>query len=165
MRAGELSFWKDFVAGMDLLADKRRWARNDKSGEMSEFIQLLAKKNISRFKKLWSVLSRDKTRHSTNLANTVMVLSEDTVQQVKRKTGYDLHRPDNLQNYFSDTMSLMIFIVNPEYRTVRLYLNGIDGATDYNYDAFKPKGAKQDVGGFMDALTALASGRGQNLRF
>ena len=161
-KAGEISFWKGFVLGITDLERQREIMKKDKDNTFKEYKSINMKKRVRFFKQFLSMIfmeskvsEREYQKNSKNIANSVLVLAENSVKQCKAETGFDLHNKMDRFNYFSRTMSMLIYVVDPMYNRVTLYMNGIDDVGNYTYEQFKPKGKNSDVVNILKAIQEL----------
>lgn len=160
VRAGEISFWKDFIFQADRIRDRSRIARADKSGALGEFQDLVSRKDS---KSVGDQLTKERNDRSRNLSSNMMVFTEDTVARAKAAIGIDLHRTDHRETYMRNTFTLILAIVDPRYARVSLYFHGMKDSGTYSYQQFK--GPRKGVDP-TDLVSILASlGRGQAPKF
>ena len=127
----------------------------------SKFLSTVAKKDKYA---LADVSSKSAAAHSSNLANSVVVFSEDTVTRAKADSGIDLHNDQDRQRYFRDAYAMIVAIVDPLHQRVTIYFNGLDGALECSYSDFRSKDAKFDPKDFMAALQAFSTNSVARLR-
>lgn len=142
-RVGEIRFFKDFLLNFDVLKKSQQAAMRDKSGGYSEYNKHVNKKNIKFVERLNNMFGNTGKAASSNVANAVFVVSEETIKHVKLEQGIDLTKSADVQKFFKLSYSMMLFIVDQTSSMVRLYLNGWDDPVDYSYkdmDIFKSKG-------------------------
>ena len=162
MRAGELAFWKDFILHRDLIQRQRSVVKDPRTAAaFNDFLKTVAKKDKYA---LADVTDKSTAARSSNLANSVVIFSEDTVAQAKADSAIDLHNDRDRQRYFRDTYSMSICIVDTIHQRVTIYFNGLDGSIDSSYSDFKPKDSKFDPKDFMTALTAFSNNSVGRLR-
>ena len=165
-RAGELAFWRDFVFSMDIYSNRRRIARNDVDGVLNDYLNEQVRKDANTLMNLvGALLGKDPEKalkagpDKRNVANSVLIFSEETVQRTKAEVGFDLHDAGDRGKYFRETYSMLIYVVDPMYNTVKLYMNGIRGVGTYTFDAFKAKGKNNEVVNLMAAIAAMTQGQ------
>lgn len=159
-RAGEIKFWRDFVFHVDLLEKKRNVFRSDTSGILYEYLSDQLKKDTKSIQALFKALTEAKPERSgRNIANSVMIFSEDTVMRVKADTGFDIHRASDRSRYFRQTYTMILYVVDPMYNKVTMYMNGVDAVGEYTFDDFKPKGKSNDVVDMLKAIQSMNQGR------
>ena len=146
-RVGELSFWRDLVFCVDKIEAQTKAARADTNGAYRQFLAETAKKDRDQLTNLLNQAHGESSSQlaSKNIANTVLVFSEETVKAAKAETGIDLHKDADRHRYFVETYAMIIAIVDPFHRQVTLYQNGISGGSDLSYDAIKISGGKDDT--------------------
>lgn len=155
MRAGELSFWKDFIFQRDHILRLKAISKDPATAAaFNDFQKTIAKKD--RYA-LGDVTDRTTANHSQNLANSVVIFTEDTVAQAKSDSGIDLHNEADRKRYFRNAYAMIVIVVDPMHQRVTIYFNGIDGALNCSYSEFKPKDSKFDPNEFMQALTAFST--------
>jgi hypothetical protein len=155
MRAGELSFWKDFVFKVDVLNAKKNVVKDPNAASaMRNYLSTISKKDMYA---LGDASSKKSVTRSANLANSVVILSEETIAQAKADSNIDLHREADRQRYFRDTYTMLIAIVDTIHQRVTIYFNGIDGELDVSYNEFRPRDQKFDPNMFMQALSAFST--------
>ena len=162
MRAGELTFWKDFLLHHDLIKRQKSIIKDPaKAKAFSDFLKTVAKKDKYA---LDDVTDRIGSRQSANLANSVIIFSEDTVTQAKNDSGVDLHNTSDRIRYFRDTYTMILVIVDPLHQRVTVYFNGLDGDINASYNDFHPKDSKFDPKELVTALQAFSSNSINRLR-
>lgn len=162
MRAGELTFWKDFVLHRDLIRRQRAIIKDPKkAAAFSDFLKTVAKKDKYAID---DASDRLGSRQSQNLANSVIILSEDAIAQAKADSGIDLHNERDRVRYFRETYVMILVAVDPLHQRVTIYFNGIDGEINASYNDFRPKDQKFDPKDFMSALQAFSTNNIGRLR-
>ena len=155
MRAGELRFWKDFVFHQDLVRRNRSIIKNPQvAAAFSDYLRTINKKDAYAARDL---IVPPTGKVSSNLSNSVMVFSEDTVSRARVEAGINLHDAKTRHRYFSDSYTMMIIIIDPLHQRVTIYFNGIDGDLNLPYSHFKGKDSKFDPKDFMEAMSAFSS--------
>lgn len=165
-RVGELSFWRDLIARVDVIEDQIHTAKADKTGTFALFLAETAKKDRDTLANVinqaggidgWAHAAAAGNMASKNIANTVMIFSEDTVRAAKAETGFDMHKDSDRARYFSETYTMIIAIVDPYHHIVTLYMNGVPGKSENSYDSFKKK--KHDDNDLKALVALLTAGR------
>lgn len=171
-KAGEISFFKDLLLGLDIARGRRKTMLSDKEGMLVDFINTQVKKSTKVGTDIYEDLATryanksggasDRFIRSNNVANTVMIFSENAVQRVKSTSGFDIHNKAHRGKYFDSTFTMFIFVINTNFNQVTLYMNGIDAVMTYPYEVLK-KDKKFDGQDFMQIMTSMA--RNQAPRF
>lgn len=155
MTSGEISFWRDFVGQVDLIKRGVSISKDPElSSAFSDFLSTTGKKDHYA---IGDISAKTGSATSSNLANSVMVFSEDTVAIAKAESGIDLHKDSDRARYFRDTYTMIVIIVDQVHQRVTVYFNGIDGELNVPYSDFKPKDSKFNPDEFMTALTAFGT--------
>lgn len=149
-KAGEISFFRDLLFQVDQINKSYEIAKNDPSKLFYDFMAQVAKKDRALVTKH---LSQTDASKSHNLANSVMLFTNETVERAKAESGIDLHNKAARQRYFNDTYAMVIVVVDTLYNQVTMYFNGIDDVGVYSFSAFDDKSGK-DSG--LDLIKALA---------
>lgn len=155
LTTGEISFLKDFLFKRDMLKRQLSVLKDPQTADAyKEFVKTVAAKDR------WAMSEMalpEKATISTNLANSVMIFSEDTVALAKADSGVDLHNERDRKNYFKNAYAMIIVIVDPLHQRVTMYFNGVNGELDCSYNEFKPKDDKFDPKDFVAAVSAFAT--------
>lgn len=162
MRAGEISFWKDFVLQRDVMKRHKAIIKDAEVAKaFGDFLKSVEAKDKYALGDLTDSLSASQ---SYNLANSVMIFSEDTVMRAKVDSAIDLHKESDRNHYFKNTYSMIIAIVDSLHQRVTVYFNGLDGGLNASYNDFKGKDQKFDPKDFMAALQAFSTNSVSRLR-
>lgn len=157
MTTGEKSFWSDFVGQKDILA--RRAVPNDPEAArvLKTFLDTI--KNKDAYSRADIASNRSTGDMSKNLPNSVMVFSDDTVQEAYLSSGLDLRNSNDRDRYFRDTYTMIIAIINPSHQRIEIAFNGIPGIVDISYSDLKPKQKNFDPTDLVASIAAIAAGR------
>ena len=162
MRAGEISFWKDFVLQRDVLKRHKAIIKDPTIAKaFGDFLKSVEAKDKYALGDLTDSLNASQ---SYNLANSVMIFSEDTVMRAKVDSAIDLHKEADRTHYFKNTYSMILAIVDPIHQRIQVYFNGLEGGLNASYNDFKGKDQKFDPKDFMVALQAFSSNNISRLR-
>lgn len=162
MTAGEIEFFRDFIGQRDRIKEKIKHDDPESLRALKTFLQTVHSKDKYSLADVAS--RRDAGNMSQNLANSVMIFSEDTVRQAYADSGIDLHNDADRTRYFAATYSMIISIVNPAFGEVVTYINGIDGAIKFKYSALKSADKNFDPVNLIQAMAALGDGKAPTLR-
>jgi hypothetical protein len=161
MNAGEIHWFKDFILMRDHMNRGMSIIKNPEMDKaFSDFRKTLLKKDMYAL----SDVTAKAGSPSSNLANSVVMFSEDTVAQAKSDSGIDLHNAGDRHRYFRDTYTMIIVVVDTVHQRVTVYFNGIDGDINVPYSDFRPKDSKFDPNDFMTALQAFSTNSVGRLR-
>ena len=162
MTAGEIEFFRDFIGQRDRVMKRISQDDTESLRALKEFLATIRKKDQYSLSDIAS--SRSTGNMSHNLANSVLVFSEDTVRQAYADSGVDLHNDDDRKRYFEATYSMIIAIIDPAFADVSVYINGISGRINFKYSALKPADKKFDPVDLIAAMQALGSGKAPTIR-
>lgn len=153
-KAGEISFWHDLVFQLDHLRQVEKAAAQDKSGTFYEYLKEVSQRQNFSWKN--KTLS---SSPSSNVANAVMILTEETARRAKVDVGLDFTNHGSRERFFANSYAMMVFVIDPSYNSVTMYLNGIDDVGHYTYDNFSSsKGGGQSVD-LVQLLAAMTQGK------
>lgn len=154
-RAGEISFWKDFVAGLDMVQRKKTFLKDpEAAAAFDQFLRTIQKKDVYALKDLGTKTTNTR---SSNLANSVVMLTEEALEQARVDSAIDLHNTNHRAAYFRDTYTMCLVVVNRIHQRVTVYFNGLDGLLDCSYSDFKPRDSKFDPKDFVTAMQAFST--------
>lgn len=153
-KAGEISFWKDFIMESDRVAKRAKALKADKDGILREMED---HRQSSFMKKLKGLFQKGGNgRH--NDANTIIICSQRTMDKACRDIGVNIKNYTQRQNMMNNTMSVMICVVDTDYGTVNLYMNGIEGRGEYSTKMIESCAKTKDGFDVKDILTLISAG-------
>jgi hypothetical protein len=153
-RAGEISFWKDFIFAKDLLQKHANILKQDKTGTIAD---MLTKQRNKLATHLWSALTDDVSRH--NLANSIVITSKKAFDVACAETGVDFDKQSDRTAYFNKTYSMFLVVVDNVYNTVDLYMNGISNVGSYSFNMINKNAKGKDAFDLKDMMTVMAQGQ------
>lgn len=153
-RAGEISFVKDFVFGVDKLKRRARALKNDKEHAL---IDLFNHKSNMYLKRMADVARKDDKR-SYNIANSILMIDEDTYDRYAKSSGFNIDNVSDRERFFENTYNLFIVLVDNRYSRIKLYTNGISQSSTYSFNELKASGSSDkmslaDVMGYLSKST------------
>ncbi len=153
-KAGEISFWKDFIMESDRVAKRAKALKADKEGILREMED---HRQSSFMKKLKGLFQKGNGgRH--NDANTIIICTQRTMDKACRDIGINIKNYTQRQNMMNNTMSVMICVVDTDYGTVNLYMNGIEGRGEYSAKMIDSCAKTKDGFDVKDILTLISAG-------
>lgn len=153
-RAGEISFWKDFVFAQDLIKKQAAIMKKDKSGILAE---MMFNKQTLLFKYLISVIGGGSVNR--NAASNIIVMTKETFTKACNECNVDFTDFFIRQRCFLNTMSVVIAIVDVLYGTVDMYFNGLKTKGTYNFNMINKIGSKgKDSFDLKEIMTAMSQG-------
>lgn len=148
-RAGEISFWADFVMAMDRVDAHRAASMKDETGYYKTVYNRAANNGMV------EVLGQGP---SLATASAIIVVTEDTARELERTIGGQLSSFKVRQGIFGMTYSMLLAVVDPEWESVTIYTRGIEMPTKLNARDMKQAG-KSDSKELMDILKSYQMGK------
>lgn len=154
-KAGEISFWSDFVFQADLAREHAKALKKDKNGALAD---LLAEQNKAIQKMGTNFLSGSKDKYR-NIANTIMIFEKSTFDQGCNDTGlgYNFNNAADRARFFSTSFAMILCVVDTMYSQVSIYVNGLDKFGTYTYRQLEKASTSQD-GNLMAVMQAVQQG-------
>ena len=102
---------------------------------------------------------KDKATRRRNLCNSIIICTKRSLDNVCKDLGINMKSYAQRDELMNDLMAIMLCVVDPNYGTVDLYMNGIEARGEYNakmIDAASKSGKDQlDV---KEMLTLISAG-------
>lgn len=155
-KAGEISFWKDLVFEADRVAKRKKALKADKDGilrEIEDHRAKMLKQKLANYK------TKDAQARQRNLCNSIVVCTKRTIDTVCRDIGVNLKSFSQRQTLMEDMFAIMLAVVDTNYGTVDLYMNGIDARGEYTskmIEATSKNGG--DAIGMKELLAVMSAG-------
>ena len=154
LRAGEISFWNDFVFTRDLIKKQEKILKNDRSGVILDMME----KNRGKLGR-WFMSLFGLKPVSHNIANSILITNKETFRRACTESGIKFENYEQRQRYFNKTWSMIICVVDPMYNTVEMYFNGLDAKGTYTFDMINRVGAKgKDSFDLKEIMGAFSQG-------
>lgn len=153
-RAGEISFWKDFIFARDLVNKQHQALKNDRTGTIGQILTKSRGRLAQYFLGLMGL--RDP---SHNLASAITIISKDAFDRACKENHIDFNNIRMRNNYFNRTFTMMMVVVDTMYGKVDIYYNGVDYVGTYTFDMVNRVGAKgKDNFNLKEVMTAFSQG-------
>jgi hypothetical protein len=153
-RAGEIKFVKDLIFSADLVKQHKKALQSDQSGVLKEML----KRQEKGFRDTiisWTGLLPE----NHNTANTILIADANTFEMAAHEAGIRFDRYNDRQRFFGKSFAMMVVCVNPDYKRVKIYLNGIDSVGDYSFDMINKLGKNtRDSLDVKDIMNMFAQG-------
>jgi hypothetical protein len=128
--SGEINFFRDFLFEFDRLNKRTKAMKADTSGQLKELEDAKRNSLISYVAKLFGWRS-----NRENIASSINIFLKQDFDQWCRELHCNFEKDYSVrQKFFNATFSLMVIIVDPSYRTVTYYYNGVRDSGKYTYD-------------------------------
>ena len=154
-KAGEISFWKDFVFECDRVAKRRKALKLDKDGILREVEDT---RDQGFFKKLWNWIKPNTYVTNHNAANSMIVISRSRMDRICRDNAIKLENFQQRQKLMSSLMTLLLVVYDPRYETIDLFMNGIQNYGQYNSKMVEAATKKDDGVDLKQLMTLIAAG-------
>lgn len=155
-RAGEIAFMRDFIFQLDQIKHRSKTARSDESGTLLDYIDTQTLKGRKRLIDFFKAFDSKKAL-SSNVANNILIFSEDAVKRAKADSAFDLHKTRDRNSYFQRTYAMFICVIDPMYNKVYLYMNGYDNGATYSYSDFTNR--SKDTADIKSILETISQNR------
>lgn len=156
-KAGEISFFWDYLFERDLITDQTKALKEDRTGML---YKMLKQSNNSLSKALLRFVNIAPENH--NLANTILILDNSTFKTACSKSGVDFTHKATRDKFFKETFIMMVMIVDTNYNNVTIYFNGLDTKGDYSFKMIQANSGAGSHGSdkydLKDIMTALSTG-------
>lgn len=158
-KAGEISFWKDFVMEADRVTKRQKAIRADKDGilrEVEDHRARMLKKKMANFK------TKEAYARQRNLCNSIIVCTKRTMDNCCQEIGVNLKNVTQRNELMDDLFAVMLVVVDTNYGTVDLYMNGIEGRGEYTskaIDSATKSGKELDMKEIMTLISAGSAPR------
>lgn len=152
MRAGEISFIKDFIFSRDLINKQQELIKQDKGGVLYD---MLIKQRSSLFKWIMGLAKFLPENH--NLANSILILDKSTFKKACTEAKVDFTTSSGRQAFFKKTFTMIVVVVDLMYGQVEMYFNGVDSKGTYTFKMIESVGAKgkKDIN-YSDVMLAYS---------
>ena len=155
-KAGEISFWKDLVFEADRVSKRKKALKADKDGilrEIEDHRAKMLKQKLANYK------TKEAQARQRNLCNSIVVCTKRTIDTVCRDIGINLKSFSQRQTLMEDMFAIMLVVVDTNYGTIDLYMNGIDARGEYTskmIEATSKNGG--DAIGMKELLAVMSAG-------
>lgn len=140
-KAGEISFFKDFIFSCDLRDKRMKALIKDKTGGLADMIN----KQKNAVASHWMNFLRKPGTEKVNIASTILILNRNSVDKTLNKSGIDLKNISNRKRFFENSYCMMLALVDQMYNEVTIYYNGIEAVSTFKYDQIKRESKKEST--------------------
>lgn len=156
-KAGEISFWKDFVFAMDLIKKQAHVLKKDKDNVIGDMLNRQHNALLKWWLGLFGLFNRGSGSHNT--ANTILITNKITFDRACRENRINFADKTQRQKFFNKTWSMIVCVVDPLYNTVDMYFNGLDFKGTYTFAMINKVGAKgSDSFDLKEVMSAFSQG-------
>lgn len=125
---GEIKFWRDFMFELDLLDDRTKAMKKDKTGVLEEMVER-QQNSLSSY--VLKILGWRAARQ--NIASTIHVFTKWQFDQFCHQSHCNFSNVADRLKYFRKTMSMMVAVIDSEYNTVDMYYAGVGQKARYQF--------------------------------
>ena len=155
VRAGEISFIKDFIFARDLVEKQKNALKNDKTGTLAEMYWRQQNRVFN-----WALKLTGVRPETHNLSNSFIVLNKSTFDAACREAHVDFNSMISREKFFLKTFSMGLVVVDPMYGNVRMFFAGVPAVGTYSYTMINKIGARgKDNFDLKEIMNAFASGQ------
>ena len=152
-KAGEISFFKDFIFSCDLREKRMKALIKDKTGGLADMIN----KQKNAVASHWMNFLRKPGTEKINIASTILILNKNSVDKALHKNGIDLKSSSNRKKFFENSYCMMLVVVDQMYNEVDIYYNGIEAVSTFKYEQIKRE-SKKDSTDLVSIMKSYAQG-------
>lgn len=153
-KAGEISFFKDFIMQLDLIHNKSKAYRNDKSGVLND---MQTRYDQSLNKALLKMSQIDPKKQ--NIANSILVFEATQFAKFCTDNGCNFKKKADRDKFFRKTMSMIVAVIDPMYDQVTVYVHGIDSPATYSSSQIKASGSKDQKFNLSEIMGYFSQGQ------
>lgn len=152
-KAGEISFWKDFVFECDRVAKRKKALKVDKDGFLREMED---RRSAALKKKIYQMKGEANRRR--NLCNSIIICTKRSLDNVCKDVGINMKSYTQRDELLNDMMAMMLCVVDTNYGTVDLYMNGIEGRGEYTAKMIEGATKSKDALDVKDIISLVSAG-------
>ena len=148
-RAGEISFFKDFLLQLDMTRKRAKVLRHDESGILYDILRHRYKGLLRRLLKISGL-----NMQSQNIATSIFIFDRYDLKRATNNAGINFKRYSDRQRFFNHNFGLFVYTVDNQYGMVDVYVDSIADKGEYTFNQLKGmgKGSKMDLVEVIKAL-------------
>lgn len=148
----EIRFFRDFILGMDAVAQHRKALKKDRNNVLNDFYNEKLLKQVRRVSDLLSGRVRN------NIANSMVIVSAETFKKINDTSKIDLSNVADRQRFFNEAYAIALVVVDTDFNMIDFYYNGIPKKSELPFRAVKQAGSSKSGIDLEDVIRALATG-------
>lgn len=153
LRAGEISFWNDFILARDLVRRHAEAIRSDKTGVLGNMMAAQQNKLFQRV----DMLANDKNK-SHNLASSILIVDKRTLARATNEIGIRFEDFAARQDFFNKTFMLFVAAIDTMFNNVEIYFNGLEIVGNYPFNMVKINAKGKDSFSLTEVMSAFNQG-------
>lgn len=154
---GEIDFLTDFAFEMDLIRDRRKALKEDKTGILFEMLQDQSNSYSRALLRYVGILPKN-----FNTANTIMIIHKRDFDESCHKASIDFSRLPDRERFFRETFMMQVIVIDPMYSRVNIYYNGLKTVGTYSFNKIMANASAGSKGSdkydLQSIMTAISSG-------
>jgi len=151
LRAGNISFFKDFIFNQDLVKEHQRLMMKDKTGLYSE-VSNKVNQAILRYGKTGA--------KGYGAFYNMVVITEQDLKSIEKEVGGSLQKKKYRDRLFSRNFVVMLCVMDREWERATFYTRDMDTHSDIGYDMLKSVSNKDSSADLMKMLKSFSSNSG-----
>jgi len=153
-RSGQIKFWRDLVLAQDLIEEHRKNSVKDESGFYASASKRSTKGKIA------GLLTGTP---SIGTASSLIVMTSDTAKDLERSVRGKLKSFSVREKIFSESMSMMMFVIDPDWEQVTMYHQSIEEPTEVSIRELQRSNKRGGGPDIMEILNAFRQAKSPTL--
>lgn len=157
MRAGEISFLGDWLLERDLINNRSKALKADRSGILSDMIAQQTNALSRALMRYANILPKNH-----NIANSILIVNDDTFSAAAANSGVDFKQKAHRDKFFKESMMMMVMSISTLRNKVYIYFNGLESRGEYSFKMIQSNSSAGSHGSdkydLKDIMSAMSSG-------
>ena len=104
---------------------------------------------------MYNQIAKKNTHLSQNIATSVYVFNKADFDSWCKESNIRINNPSSRDELMARLMAMMIIVIDPDFRSVEMYFNGISNSGEYTYNqiATQSKSEKYDLAYIMQSFS------------
>lgn len=159
VKTGEYKFFKDFLFELNRRKDIKRAIKDDSTGLLLSIIQKQESAFGRWIQKVWASaynqIARKNVNISQNIANSIYIFNKADFDYWCKESNIKMNVPSSRDELMYRLMAMMIVVIDPDFRSVEMYFNGISNFGEYTYSQIstQSKSEKYDLAYIMQSFS------------
>lgn len=150
-KAGEISWFKDFLFNIDQINKVKEALKKDKTGSLYEM------KNRQKNAAFAAAQKAIFTSNNQNIANSIFIFEKSSFMRNAKAFGLNWKNPAARDKFFNYTFSFMCVLIDPIYAKSEYYWSGIDAVGEYSAKQLK-NASEKEAYNLKDIMSAFTQG-------
>lgn len=153
-RSGQIKFWRDLILVQDLIDEHRKNSVQDSTGNYKAQSKRASKNALA------GLLSRNP---SIGTASSLIIMTTDTAKDLERQIRGRLKNFKTREEVFSNTLSMMMFVIDPDWEQVTMYHQSIEEPTEVSIRELQRSNKRGGGPDIMEILNAFRQAKSPTL--